>query len=60
MLVVDDVNYPRLKRYLDLNPGVIFDVVPASYEPGDTRKGLSVFNRMEIVKKFNDRITFES
>ena len=60
MLVVDDINYPRLKRYLDSNPGVIFDVVPASYEPGDVRKRLSVFNRMDIVKKFSDRITFES
>lgn len=60
MLVVDDVNYPRLKLYLDSNPDVVFDVVPASYEPGDTRKQLSVFNRMEIVKKFSDRITFES
>lgn len=60
MLVVDDVNYPRLKCYLDSNPDVVFDIVPASYEPGDTRKQLSVFNRMEIVKKFSDRITFES
>lgn len=60
MLVVDDVNYPRLKRYLDSSPDVVFDVVPASYEPGDVRKQLSVFNRMEIVKKFSDRITFES
>ena len=60
MLVVDDINYPRLKRYLDSNPDVIFDVVPASYEPGDVRKQLSIFNRMEIVKKFSDRITFES
>ena len=60
MLVVDDINYPRLKHYLDADPGVIFDVVPASYEPGDVRKRLSVFNRMDIVKKFSDRITFES
>ena len=60
MLVVDDVNYPRLKRYLDSNRGVVFDIVPASYELGDVRKQLSVFNRMEIVKKFSDRITFES
>ena len=60
MLVVDDVNYPRLKRYLDSNLGVVFDIVPASYEPGDARKQLSIFNRMEIVKKFSDRITFES
>ena len=60
MLVVDDVKYPRLKRYLDSNRGVVFDIVPASYEPGDARKQLSVSNRMEIVKKFSDRITFES
>lgn len=60
MLVVDDVNYPRLKYYLDSNLDVVFDIVPASYEPGDTRKQLSVFNRMEIIKKFSDRITFES
>lgn len=60
MLVVDDVNYPRLKYYLDDNPGVVFDVVPASYEPGDSRKPLSVFYKMEIVRKFGDRITLDS
>jgi len=60
MLVVDDVNYPRLRYYLDANPGVVFDVVPASYEPGDSRKPLSVFYRMDIVRKFDGRITLES
>lgn len=60
MLVVDDVNYSRLKQYLEDNLNVKFDVVPASYEPGDSRKPLSTFNRMEIIRKFSDRITLES
>ena len=60
MLVVDDINYPRLKYYLDANPSVVFDIVPASYEPGDSRKPLSTTNRMRIVEKFRDRMTPES
>lgn len=60
MLVVDDVNYPRLKYYLENNKETLFDVVPASYEPGDSRKPLSVYYRMQIVERFRDRITPES
>ena len=60
MLVVDDENLPRLGAFLDRNSDVVFDVVPASYEDGDARRPLSARGRMEIVRRFSGRITFES
>ena len=60
MLVVDDVNFPRLGEYLERNSRTVFDIVPASYEPDDPRKPLSVYNRMEIVRRFGNRLTPES
>ena len=56
MLVVDDVNFPRLGEYLERNSGTVFDIVPASYEPDDPRKPLSVYNRMEIVRRFGNSV----
>jgi len=60
MLVIDDINYPKLKSYLEAHDGVKFDIAPASYEPGDSRRPLSVCNRMRIAENFRDRITDES
>ena len=60
MLVIDDFNLVKVKPYLDANPDVVFDIVPASYEPGDPRKPLSARGRMEIAREFRGRITPES